>query len=253
MEHTKKMTLVPEELARAVQASIGSGQPTRRVLSKLDESIQSILESDNVSDKDKVVLYHEALQKFLQLHQNEARPSTIHLKVTEQPSPDTSSVDEVQQKKIDQTSSMKQRVLKMLPVTLKNKATLLMDHVLQQQEDAGWGWNTRGELIYNGRTVNGSNVIDLMYDVLKDRKTAKPIGWQYFLHVLRNANVPESLVMNKDRRELLQQIKLDGNGATKSPRLLPHSPPIITTKTKTPLRAPSTKKTKKPSLRWEPY
>lgn len=252
MEHTKKMTLVPEELARAVQASMGSSQPTRKVLSNLDESIRSILESDNVSDKEKVVLYHETLQKYLQLQQQEARPTSIHLRVSEQPSPGSNVQDALPKSEMERTSSIREQVLKMLPVTLKHKATLLMDHILKQPEDDLWSWNRRGELIFNGRVIGGSNMIDLMYDVLKDRKMVEPTGWQYFLHVLRDANVPESLIMNKDRREILQQIKLKNIGASKSPKVLPQTPPIVTTRSKTPLRAPS-KKSKKSTLKWETF
>ena len=49
------MTLVPEELARAVQAYTLKDQPSRRVLSKLDSEMHAILHSDGISDKEKVV------------------------------------------------------------------------------------------------------------------------------------------------------------------------------------------------------
>lgn len=244
------MTLVPEEMARAVQASMGSAQPTSRVLSKLDESIQSILQSSGVSDKDKVVQYHEALQKYLQLQHHEARPTSIHVKMTEQPPLESIAQDAPSQSETEHTGSMREQVLKTLPVTLKHKAKLLMDHVLKKPENELWGWNTRGELVFNGRVIGGSNVIDLMYDVLKDRNMAKPMGWQYFLQVLRDANVPETLILNKDRREILQHIKLKGASATNSPKVLPQTPPIITTRSK--IHAPS-KKSKKPSLKWESF
>ena len=81
MEYTKKMTLVPEELARAVQASTLKDQPSRRVLSKLDSEMHAILNSNGISDKEKVVRYNEVLQKFLQLHQQETKPLPIHVNV----------------------------------------------------------------------------------------------------------------------------------------------------------------------------
>lgn len=245
------MTLVPEEMARAVQASMGSAQPAQRVLSKLDESIQSILGSSGVSDKDKVVQYHEALQKYLQLHKHEANPTSIHLRVSEQPSTESMGGDAHPQSETEHTGSMREDVLKMLPVTLKHKGKLLMDHIFKQPEDANWRWNARGELVFDGRVIDGSNMIDLMYDVLKDRKMVKPTGWQYFLHVLRDINVPESLIMNKDRRETLQQIKLKGTPTNKSPKVLPQTPPIITTRSNP--MPPSSQKKRKPSLKWEHF
>ena len=48
------------------------------------------------------------------------------------------------------------------------------------------------KLTYNGNTVAGSNVIDLINDALRKRKTAlAPTGWQMFSNVLRHANIPD--------------------------------------------------------------
>lgn len=73
MEYAKKMTLVPEEIARAVHASALKDQPTRLALSKLDSEMHAILNSDGMSDKDTVIRY-EVLQNFLQLYQFETQP-----------------------------------------------------------------------------------------------------------------------------------------------------------------------------------
>jgi hypothetical protein len=39
-------------------------------------------------------------------------------------------------------------------------------------------WNEKGELKYKGETVQGSNVVDLVNDVLRKRKYFNPQGWE---------------------------------------------------------------------------
>ena len=51
-------------------------------------------------------------------------------------------------------------------------------------------WNDRGELLHEGVVVPGSNVVDLVHDLLRKRKTSDPIGWQQFGSQMRAANIP---------------------------------------------------------------
>ena len=50
-------------------------------------------------------------------------------------------------------------------------------------------WTARGELIHEGVPVVGSNVVDLVNDLLRKSKTA-PTGWQPFARQLRAINLP---------------------------------------------------------------
>ena len=45
-------------------------------------------------------------------------------------------------------------------------------------------WNDRGELLHDGVAVPGSNMIDLVHDLLRKRKTTDHIGWQQFANQL---------------------------------------------------------------------
>jgi hypothetical protein len=48
-------------------------------------------------------------------------------------------------------------------------------------------WNEKGELKCKGETVQGSNVVDLVNDVLRKRKYFNPQGWETFGEALREA------------------------------------------------------------------
>ena len=50
-----------------------------------------------------------------------------------------------------------------------------------------------------------SNVVDLVHDLLRKRKTSDPIGWQQFASQMHAANIPMELVGNVARRQHIQK------------------------------------------------
>ena len=55
--------------------------------------------------------------------------------------------------------------------------------------------------------VPGSNVVDIVHDLLRKRKTSDPIGWQQFGSQMRAANIPMELLGNVAGRRHIQQRK----------------------------------------------
>jgi hypothetical protein len=60
-------------------------------------------------------------------------------------------------------------------------------------------WSEKGELKYKGETVRGSNVVDLVNNVLRKRKYFNPEGRETFGEALRETNVPQILIGHEDR------------------------------------------------------
>ena len=81
-----------------------------------------------------------------------------------------------------------------VPKTMQAKARRLMEHLKRDI-----AWTTRGELIHEGVPVTGSNVVDLVNDLLRKRKT-DPTGWQPFAQQPRAMNLPMEFVGNVARR-----------------------------------------------------
>ena len=50
-------------------------------------------------------------------------------------------------------------------------------------------------------SIPGSNVVDLVHDLLLKRKTSDPIGWQQFASQMHAANIPMELVGSVARRQ----------------------------------------------------
>ena len=247
MEVTKEMVLIPSELAETIQSSTTRGNATHKVLSELDAEIQSVLYKDNLSDEQKISLYNQTLQKYMQLEQHAPLPEPMPVKIHDQVSnlengglsahqSSLNSKEEPSKLKIEANQShvnLKENALKLLPVTIRKKASLLIDHLAKQGQAGSSLNNERGELIFNGRVIPGSNLVDLLYDVMKERKDVQPIGWQQFLRVLVDANAPESLIANVNRRELFHRMKTKNvtSPAGAKSKLLPTVPTRVTQST----------------------
>ena len=90
-------------------------------------------------------------------------------------------------------------VVDTVPKTMQAKARRLMEHLKRDVARTA-----RGEFIHEGVPVAGSNVVDLVNDMLRKRKT-DPTGWQPFARQLRAINLPMELVGNVARRAYIRQ------------------------------------------------
>ncbi|GBP28286.1 Uncharacterized protein F54H12.2 [Eumeta japonica] len=78
--------------------------------------------------------------------------------------------------------------------TSANANTLLQnkDKIYWKEED--------GTVIINKETVPGTNIVNLINDVLRPLKRSEPIGWEQFATILKEINVPITLIGNPNRR-----------------------------------------------------
>jgi hypothetical protein len=79
---------------------------------------------------------------------------------------------------------------------MKAKAQLLLKKIKSSPDIS---WNEKGELKYKGETVQGSNVVNLVNNVLHKRKYFNPQGWETFGEALREANVPDQVLCHRFR------------------------------------------------------
>ena len=107
----------------------------------------------------------------------------------------TPEVNEMENK----TVNLEKCVVEGLPETLRSKGRLLIDHL---KDATDLRWNERGELILSGEKVHGSNVSDLVNEIVRPQKlSTEPKCWRTFATVLKESNVPIDLIGNKARWE----------------------------------------------------
>ena len=187
MLHVRKMALVDPRLLKSLREN-----PTPlpdaidTALRDLDAEMTSILDGSDADESEKVRLYNQALLRYNDMTKARAVkpiPVVVEVKKKEAAATTASVVEPAD-------------IVGTLPKTLQMKGRQLLSAVT---------WNERGELIHKGVAIRGSNAVDLVHDLLRNRKTPDPVGWQQFANQMRAANIPMELVGNVTRRLYLQK------------------------------------------------
>ena len=186
MLHVRKMALVDPRLLKSLREN-----PTPlpdaidTALRDLDAEMTSILDGPDADESEKVRLYNQALLRYNDMTKaRAAKPIPVVVEVKKEAAAKTALVVEPAD------------IVGTLPKTLQMKGRQLLSAVT---------WNERGELIHKGVAIRGSNAVDLVHDLLRNRKTPDPVGWQQFANQMRAANIPMELVGNVTRRLYLQK------------------------------------------------
>ena len=252
MNHAKRMVVVPENtLANAQIKQNVETSPLTRKLSLLDNDMEHILQRKDLSDDEKVQLYNQTLQRYLQFYgQRKGEPLSVRVENAPVRSiTDVTSVKEDETKPpTENVDDIESEVLDTVPKTLKGKARLILNKIKNNKDIMHW--NGKGELIYNKQLVRGTNLQDLVRDSLKGRKTFAPNGWQHFTQGLARMNTPSDWVGNDLRRDFMQEYKRridDGDNETDS-FMSPPSQPVFKTP---PMRSIQHRVRLAPTLSWK--
>ena len=195
MLHVRKMALVDPRLLKSLREN-----PTPlpdaidTALRDLDAEMTSILDGSDADESEKVRLYNQALLRYNDMTKaRAAKPIPVVVEVKKEAAattmPTTASVVEPAD------------IVGTLPKTLQMKGRQLLSAVT---------WNERGELIHKGVAIRGSNAVDLVHDLLRNRKTPDPVGWQQFANQMSAANIPMELVGNVTRRLYCRRNAVNG-------------------------------------------
>ncbi len=238
MNYTKKMALVDPRMIQHMQSQAHvTENPTETKMCQLDQDMQAILNQHDLPTKQKMVLYNEVLQKYL-FFQDKLSKETPG----QTPSPEKVVIPETTEGAIDlpkEDMATQFSIIDSTPKPYRNKARVFLNY-LERNKNVSWSKN--GELVYKGRTVPHTHVVDLIQDSLRKRKTHVPHGWQQFAYILKESNVPRDLIGNSDRWDWIQKESSEFTFPTTSPK------PERSRSVKTSSTKPLTGK-----FRWTPY
>lgn len=213
----KKFMLVPPQTLPS---------PLTRKLSQLDEEMKLVLDRNDLSDSEKARAYSEILDKYLDVKRRLQQPTPIPI------------VDNPQQ--THQQAPSKQTIdLNLIPQQYRTRAQNLLSHV---EKHSDLDWNGKGELLVRGQPVIGSHIADLIDDTVRAKVRAtvqEPVGVREFIDGLKQSNVPQALIGNKNRFTRLQ-----------TPERL-QSPPS-TPRVRRPRVSDTVSDTVRRNLQWEP-
>jgi hypothetical protein len=115
----------------------------------MDKKMQTILEREDLSADERLKLYDQSFTRYLNVY-DDYRPKPVAV-----------ALEPVKQDLIEN------EILESVPKTMKAKAQLLLKKMKSSPDIS---WNEKKELKYKGETVQGSNVVDLVNDVLSKKQ-----------------------------------------------------------------------------------
>ena len=112
-----------------------------------------------------------------------------------------SSVEMVQPETETTITEDIENVVSSFPKNLKSRARSLLTYISHSVT-----WNEKGDVRIEGVVIPGSNIVDLIKVQLKDYRDLHPIGLDKFSDILKDINVPLSLLSSSRRVQMGQGI-----------------------------------------------
>ena len=193
MEYAKKMALVDPRVLESVPSQPRSSNPIVNIMRRLDDKMRSILDRGDLSDREKVVLYNQVLMRY-NVFSNKSSQQPVRVTIAK-----ASVKEDEEVKETRAEPGVENEIVDSVPKSLKPKARRLLDKI-----KGTVSWNDRGEMVYRNVSVPGSNIVDLVNDALRKRKSFQPVGWKTFARGLKDVNAPMDLVGNPERWSYIQ-------------------------------------------------
>ena len=180
------MAIVPfklwEDMKRSKEEQIQKPRlppnPNVSATASLQRDLSSVMVNEDLSEAEKSQLYGQTLHKFKTAHQKALKETSFF------PQSDPSS------------SKINQLVIDSVPSTMKRKDQLLVSLLKNNQIVS---WKDDGTVKLYGKSIPGSNIIDLVNDVIRHCKGSEPTGRQAFAEGLRDMKIPQDVIGNRER------------------------------------------------------
>ena len=147
-------------------------------LSDLDKQIQDILKK-KINEDEKAKLYVQILQKYVTF----PNVNTIKPNLEE---------EEEKKENTENSADIESKILDSVPVKHKITAAKILDFFKQHNIS----WNQNKELKQNNNFIHGSDIIQLVNYLLRDR-ARKPVAFNEFKEILNMKHFPHDFIKNK--------------------------------------------------------
>jgi len=175
----KKAILIPSDIAQVIK-------PVDDTLKSLDSEMLNMISNQELPLDLKMIKYNQILQRYNFLQTERNKPYKVEI---EESHP-------ILMKTFD-------HILEGIPKKQLHIAKSLLDFISKQQNIQV---ESNGELTINGMKINNSNIVDLIHDLVRDRKThPAPAGIKQVAKALKQANIPLEYIGNKNRLYYFQQ------------------------------------------------
>ena len=184
----RKTAFVNEMILQSLKQNQQVVSPILKTVTKLDDKIKEVLDDNSLNEHSRVKKYSQVLQQYMNirenLHTTDVTPTHVN-------------------NAVDSTSSTRptplyaeESIIETVPRTFRTRAKHLLRFIKNNDEIQ---WNNNGVVSYKDNVLQNSNIIDLVNDVIRPRKTSQPNNWQEFARALHEINIPKDLIGNPKR------------------------------------------------------
>ena len=181
---------------------------------RLDNQMETILQDKTRPEDERAKDLSQFLNRYLTMY-DKTKTTPLH------PALEQAMTENAENKERDagivnedgNIARIEEEIIDSVPASFKTRARNLMKKLKSHPNKIAW--DDHSQLIINGTTVPGSNMVDLVNDVLRPRKNFTPKGHEAFVQGLAEINTPEDFIRNEARRKLLLEYR--DNPVGKSP------------------------------------
>ena len=209
---TRKMILVPErtmeELKQWRERSLQPLPHTAEVASsvRLGNELDAIADREDLTPEAKVAKFGQELHRYRTYLQQARHPEdqkTWSKKMEEVK--EIKADDDVKTELSQGDQDLMTAISASVTAPLKPKVPLLLKHLKKHSDILTW--EKDGQIQYKGKTIPGTNMIDLVTDALRPqpRKGYQPSGLSSFVKGLVESNVPRDWIRNPNYIKVMNQ------------------------------------------------
>lgn len=197
MEHVKKMILVPSETVARLQEKPVIPTPTDKI-NELDQEMNRVLQQHG-DQTEKLREYEKLLQRCMHFVNEQRKPFRLTLPDGKEDEPSEP----------DPTQQLRRQLETAASKSLKNHALGLYD---QLKLTPGILWDRTGTLTIAGNRYPDCNIIDIVFDAAKQRRSGCANNWRVFAQHLAKSNFPIEFIRNTAYKKFIRDQR--GHGLT---------------------------------------
>lgn len=204
MDHTRKMVLLPEDNYKYLASQSLQLEPLRTTqtrgtnLTRKDDEMHEVLES-NLSADEKWKRYEQLLNRYL-FFKNPLKRKL-----------DSSGDENNTTAKEDSRGIPIEKIIATLPKNSKKTGENLLDFITSADGKHKITWNEKGIVKVDKKEIHGSNIIDLVNDIARKRRTFTAVGRNTFVNILNELGVPREFIGNTDLVKALNKSTTSSN------------------------------------------
>ena len=159
-------------------------------MTKINNGVKLMLDDKNIDPAERIRRFNEMLTRYGAHSENYYKTPTGPPQLVDQVTPSGPEVEATSAGTMP--DKWEEDVVESIPLTMQKNARLLLKTI---KASGRMSWDEHGRLVRQGRTIPGTNIMDLVHAVVRQRKKSKLTpGLDHFISGLRDMNTASELM-----------------------------------------------------------